>query len=114
MYRRYKPIPAFRHGFDVPIGVGLTERFPEHRNGAVEVSLLDDRVVPDFFEQPFFFDEVSGVFNEHPQEREHPGGERDALAVAKQPVFSEIERAPAELTCRLWHGCTQAGDFGAF
>ena len=96
-----EPISALRNGFNVALRLGFTQRFSKYRNGSVEVSFFVDRVVLDFLQQPFFCDQMAGVFNEHPQKVEHPGRERDQPAIAEQPVFCEIERAPAELKRRL-------------
>ena len=104
-----EPIPPFRDRFDVSLGVSLTERSSQHRDGAVEVGLLDKGVCPHFFQQPLFLDKVAGVFNEYPQEVEHPRCERDLLAIAEQPVLRQVEREPSEITRRLRHGDRASG-----
>ena len=106
---RYKPIPAFRHGFDVhrsePV---FTERFPEHRNGAVEASPRRPRRSRLSSSRSFSTRCPAGPTSTRRSANTLWGSGR-AGRRAEQPVFSEIERAPAELTFRLWHGCIQAG-----
>jgi hypothetical protein len=100
-HRGNEPVSPLWDRFDVSLGRGLSERLPQHRDAAGEIRLFNEGAGPDVFQQPILVDQVAGVFDEHPKEVEHPGRERNRLAVAKQLVFRQIQRELPELACRL-------------
>jgi chorismate-pyruvate lyase len=63
MHSCHESISALWNRFDVAIRLSLTQRFPQHRHGAVDIRFLDDRIAPHNLEQLILVDEVSRVFN---------------------------------------------------
>jgi hypothetical protein len=90
-------VATARNGLDVWTSIGtLTEHLAQIKDARREIAFFDENARPDFLQEFFLFDYVTGPFDQDEKGLEIFWSERDGLPVTEQDALSGVEAIRAE------------------